>query len=1260
MRFLILIAALCSTLAAYSQNEPYVIEWPEDLPLYEPLEIDNTYHYTAIDKVVFNPGFSFEPNVTDPGIEKMEAYLDNSIVTSATQTYAPFPDADQAYQIDTSLPVGSIEGAINVTHNGSSSFALELALPEGINGMAPIVGVVYDSNAGNGPLGVGWGLSGSMSAITRMNRNYFQNGVVRSIELDETDALGLNGAQLVRLSGNQGQVGSVYCPENSLSARITTIQEANGAISFEARYKDGSTAYFGSTDNSRVQAQTDDTKTLIWSLQRVEDQFGNYMEFEYVHDGGSTRISRINYTGNSNESLAPLNSVEFIYAERSDPITSYLRGSKSEMNHLLKEIRMRTGSLIYNSYEFSYSYSDFSYLTGITKKGSNGTALNPMKFYYGDEAQDESVSSDYNPNGTKQVVSTADFNNDGYGDILQYTGFSSTTYPCGTGSDSEFTPTYTTWEILTGDGTGAFSTYASGPLTSMMLPMDYNGDGQIDFVSAEITISGYNPDAPNFNCCSEEQLELLDQEYSSTPGGWTFASPDGGLNFVPNPFGFNFVEFGEEFDFATMESLNFTSPSSFMDFISNDLHDCVSFDPMYELLRVDVLIAQGDGTFDESELVDLGSGEACSPSNFITTGDFVGDGKQDVLLIYGLPEDETEPANNVEVYTFTGTNSAQIESVQGALKDELSFAKNLRISDFNGNGKTDIVVTPGENSEFTRTNILELQDQNGWVLEPQRIYETEPGEDFFLNEQIGHELTDLNGDGKTDVILRNKTTNSYSVLYSNGLEYEPEVELDVLNNLDQNIPYCNLKILEKGDFNADGFPDLIVIEKSPTNATCPNGKHVIYGRGNSLSAPVSINLPIDEEDIFGDFNGDGSVDWITKTGSTDLHTLHKYSFENLLHHIDNGFGNRTSFEYEYSSSDNFLKSGGTGDETDGIASIRPYSNPIRAVRTMHYPTITGGTTSTEYRYSVPLAHTKGRGFLGFKFRSSYDHNTGIKVTTQNRLNPTSETFQTELTTAYKFEDVSNALFDLLISTSRTDEINSGGLSGLKTIGYDKFTPKRIFDFPKKLYSKDARTRSETITENTYNPVYDDNGDIIAVNIELSEVKVGAYQFSLGEEIETITIDNEFNEPGSWWEPHAITKVTTSKERHTPGAGPAYTRTKDIEYNENGSIHKETDDDGTTLEVTTEYLEYDEFGYPLLVKTSSSGLNDVENSITMDNSHRFVKTATNDLNETSSYERHPLFGTVTKETDHIGLITHYFYDEFGIRNRTVNPLGLESS
>ncbi|RDH43422.1 SpvB/TcaC N-terminal domain-containing protein [Zooshikella ganghwensis] len=56
--------------------------------------------------------------------------------------------------------VGTIPGTFSVGTDGAANYRIPLELPSGVNGLKPNLALEYDSQKGNGLLGIGWRLTG--------------------------------------------------------------------------------------------------------------------------------------------------------------------------------------------------------------------------------------------------------------------------------------------------------------------------------------------------------------------------------------------------------------------------------------------------------------------------------------------------------------------------------------------------------------------------------------------------------------------------------------------------------------------------------------------------------------------------------------------------------------------------------------------------------------------------------------------------------------------------------------------------------------------------------------------------------------------------------------------------------------------------------------------------------------------------------------------------------------------------------------------
>ena len=92
--------------------------------------------------------------------------------------------------------VGTLPGHLSVSPTGAAIYTIPIDLPPGIGGMTPQLNLVYNSQAGNGIMGLGWSLSG-LSSISRVGTNIYHEGFVDGVDFDSNDKLALDGNRLI-------------------------------------------------------------------------------------------------------------------------------------------------------------------------------------------------------------------------------------------------------------------------------------------------------------------------------------------------------------------------------------------------------------------------------------------------------------------------------------------------------------------------------------------------------------------------------------------------------------------------------------------------------------------------------------------------------------------------------------------------------------------------------------------------------------------------------------------------------------------------------------------------------------------------------------------------------------------------------------------------------------------------------------------------------------------------------------------------------
>ena len=331
----------------------------------------------------------------------------------------------------------------SVGSDGSANISIPIQVPPGTAGMAPTLSLNYNSNGGNGILGMGWGLDG-LSQISRCPKTIIQDGAVGGVNYDTNDKFCIDGQRLISTGGTYGGNQTEYRTEQANFAKIIsyTTTSANGPDSFKVWTKAGQVIEYGNTTDSRIEAAG---KTVIktWGVNKISDTKGNYLTATYIEDNpnGEAYVSRVDYTGNANSTpiLAPYASVQFIYEARPDPSIGYHAGSIIKSTKRISNIKTYTyttgnaASTLVKDYRLTYEQSQAtqrSRLKTLTECDGNATtpsclsaviflnSITSKNFVRDDTWVANTLDSDFHHDLGGGGLRVVDLNGDGLPDLL--------------------------------------------------------------------------------------------------------------------------------------------------------------------------------------------------------------------------------------------------------------------------------------------------------------------------------------------------------------------------------------------------------------------------------------------------------------------------------------------------------------------------------------------------------------------------------------------------------------------------------------------------------------------------------------------------------------------------------------------------------------------------------------------------------------------------------------------------------------------------
>lgn len=325
---------------------------------------------------------------------------------------------------------------------GAFTYSYPIVVPPGRRGIQPNLSLLYNSQAQNGWLGIGWNLS--LGAIKRSTRN----GIPSYNDSQDTFIMEFQGGtqQLVRVSSGTDATGA-----------YTEYRAQIESAFLRTRYYAPNLWVVTSKDGVQYQFEglgqnTNNSKYFYWGLTKVFDPLGNFMQISYpslssattsgTPGPGGTPVAvlgsggvvgympaTMTYTGKCTPGTCqsvtqqPLNQIVFSYELRPDTITTSIMGGQQVIVTRLKGIQTTSNGNSVKAYQLTFSTNAIgnSMLACIVALGSDGVSiLSTTTFSYEAGASySMSISSAYALPVNIATSSFVDANGDGLPDIVQ-------------------------------------------------------------------------------------------------------------------------------------------------------------------------------------------------------------------------------------------------------------------------------------------------------------------------------------------------------------------------------------------------------------------------------------------------------------------------------------------------------------------------------------------------------------------------------------------------------------------------------------------------------------------------------------------------------------------------------------------------------------------------------------------------------------------------------------------------------------------------
>jgi RHS repeat-associated protein len=828
--------------------------------------------------------------------------------------------------------VGRTPGSFAVTDTGTASYSIPIMVPPGANGLQPALAISYDSRSDNGPLGIGWSLSG-FSIIQRCQKTLAQDSSADQLGFQAADRYCMDGKKLRLTGGTYGAAGSTYQTEVDQFMRVTAIgSSGKGPDHFSVQDRNGLTYLYGSTSGSRDDPQT----PSMWAVDRITDRAGNYITIQWTGGSSSSTLENwmlpvaIRYANNDAAGVGASSEVDMIYETRpsNDYLTSTRRNGFQTLRTMsrLEEIDVYEGTLV-KVYKLTYNTTGPSHrsrLSSVQECDGSNVCLNATQIGW----QDGQAGF-----GTNQIAANLgslagfalalDINGDGRTDVVYPSG-TTWAYMLASPSGGYLSPVVTstphngkyanalavdyyangTQELLVPDASGNWSLLqlSGSNLVSTTLHAGGAGGPTIPAV-AQSWVGDVNGDGyPDLVYLSPNSTQLLgrfnsDQGFSSTVS--TLYTVSSGTIYL----------------YATTQSFNAQMTLNQGDFNGDGRTDLL-IGVVQGTPRI--LMSTGSGYVDSGYVFsDSSSGGTSIVATTWRALDANGDGIDDVAFVdssgtwkvlYGYPSSATGLFHTTVASTISSPATPGGTAVLPV--------------DYDGDGRVDILaafttqgVTPGSNWLLLHAT----GDMFSTVQGGTGSFSGTAAVDTGVNtNQAATTLADVNGDGLLDMVYADTSNNWHMVLHNGPAP-------DLVNSI------------------TDGYGNYVHITYAPLTDSS------VYTKGTGAVYPLqdlSIAFQVVKQATSSD--GVGSSYDITESYAGARTDLSGRGFLGFSSRTETDSRNHVATQRTYRQDFPFV------GLTAQISATQPNSGPVMAQTVNNWVPVTLDATANNQRYFASL------------------------------------------------------------------------------------------------------------------------------------------------------------------------------------------------------------------------------------------------------------------------------------------------------------------